>query len=52
MFFFQYKRKPVNPPISKSPDLDRSALPDWLKEELNNSEEAWIEQLSPEAAGQ
>jgi len=30
-----------------TPDLDKSALPDWLRDELNNSEEAWIDDLGP-----
>ena len=30
-----------------TPDLDKSALPDWLRDELNNSEEAWIDELGP-----
>ena len=32
-----------------TPDLDKSALPDWLRDELNNSEEAWIDELGPGA---
>ncbi len=31
--------------IALAPDLDKSAVPDWLREELNNSEEAWIDDL-------
>ncbi len=31
--------------IALAPNLDKSAVPDWLREELNNSEEAWIDDL-------
>ena len=43
---FQYKRKSPVSSKSPAPDLDKSALPDWLREELNNSDEVWKEDLS------